>query len=307
MPFPEDAAAKLSPADRFLARWAWEWRKNPVPVLVPEAVRMAGSDERPLVLLAALDVLASAEPTGAEVAREADLVAAQRSARGKLRGTPARLVTVQPGTDAKGVGEDEVAAIEALVAQEDPPPFASNYTDLLRILEKLDPAVGPLFAQTAAVHLTMPPTSLLTIVDRAARGSLSDGARERLAAAFVRLADRERREGLLITDLFGAIYLGNAAVFGNDPALRARTEAIRPEVEALGNAGRCFAPLLALPIRSMHRALADQKPQERTFLQQAAGRGLSCPEPKPQPKKVEEPANAEPSAPCPDPAAVVTR
>ena len=126
--FPERAAEKLSGPDRFLARWAWPQPAGKNEVLLREALRLATSDERQLVHLAALDVLASAEPTGAEGMREADLVAAQRAARGKLRGTPARFVTVQPGTDAKGVGEDEVAAVEALVAQEDRPSFASTYT-----------------------------------------------------------------------------------------------------------------------------------------------------------------------------------
>jgi hypothetical protein len=148
---------------------------------------------------------------------------------------------------------------------------------------------------------------LLRVGDRAASSNLPEEARERLAAAFIRYAERQQREGLLLTDLIASVFFWHASELRKDPGLRARAEAVRPEVEVLQNAGRCFYPLLALPIRSMQRAWADQKPQERAFLQLAARRGLSCPEPKPHPKNVEEPANAEPSAPCPDPAAAVTR
>lgn len=220
--FPEEAAQKLSASDRFLARWAWPQPTGDNEALLREALRLATSDERQLVHLAVMDVLANAEPMQGEGAREPEIVAARRAAREKIRAAPARFVSVQPGTDAKTLGEDELEAVEALVAQGDPPSFASNYTDLLRVLEKLDPAMAPIIAQTAAVRLTMPPASLATIGDRGARSTLSEAVRDRLAQAFVRLADRERGEGLLITNLFAVIYLGNAAMFSKDPALRAR-------------------------------------------------------------------------------------
>jgi hypothetical protein len=274
--------------------------------LVGEALRLATSDERQLVLLAVMDVLATAEPTGTAAMREADIEAARRAAREKLRSTPARFVSVQPGKNATTVGEDEVAAVEALVAQEAPPSFASIYADLLRILEKLDPAMGPLFAQAKAVHLTMPPTSLGTIGDRSARSRLSDTARDRLATAFTRLAERERHEGLLITDMFAVIYLGNAAMVSKDAALRTRAEAASREARALSDSMRCLYPLARLPIRSLQRAWAEQKPHERDIAQQVARRGLSCPDPTLPPKNVEEPAHDEISAPCPDPAAAPT-
>jgi hypothetical protein len=303
--FPEQAAQELSVPDRFLARWAWPHPAGKNEVLVGEALRLATSDERQLVLLAVMDVLATTEPTGTAAMREANIEAARRAAREKLRGTPARFVSVQPGKDAKTVGEDEVAAVEALVAQE-APSFATIYADLLRILEKLDPAMGPLFAQAKAVHLTMPPTSLGTIGDRSARSRLSDTARDRLATAFTRLADRERHEGLLITDMFAVIYLGNAAMVSKDAALRTRAEAASREARALSDSMRCLYPLARLPIRSLQRAWAEQKPHERDIAQQVARRGLSCPDPTLPPKNVEEPAHDEISAPCPDPAAAPT-
>jgi len=147
----------------------------------------------------------------------------------------------------------------------------------------------------------MTPTSLLAIVDRSARGNPSGAARDRLAAALIRLSDRQRREGLLITDMIAAISLGQASELRKDPSLRARAEAVRPEVDALRDAARCFYPLLALPIRSIQRAWAEQKPQERVFLQQVARRGLSCPEPKPQAENAAEPAKTDASGPCPRP------
>jgi hypothetical protein len=238
--------------------------------------------------------------------RDADIEAARRAVREKLRGTPARFVSVQPGKDATTVGEDEVAAVEALVAQEAPPSFASNYTDLLRILEKLDPAMGPVFAQAKAVHLTWPPTSLGTIGDRGARSRLSDTARDRLATAFTRLSDRERREGLLITDLFAVIYLGNAAMFSKDPALRARADAASRTARALSDSMRCLYPFLRLPIRSVHRAWAEQRVHESEIAQQVARRGLSCPDPTLRSKDVEASAQNEAHGACPDPAEAPT-
>jgi hypothetical protein len=306
LPFPEGAASKLSAPDRFLARWAWPQPAGKNEGLIREALRLAASDERPLVLFAALEVLASAEPTAAEGMREADILTARRAAREKLRGTPARLVAWQPGTETQPVGEDEVAAIEALVGQDAPPSFASNYIDLLRILEKLDPAMGPLFAQAAAFRLTMPPTSFATIVDRVARGGLSETARDRLATAFMRLAERQRREGLLITDMFAASYLGNAAMLRKDPALRSRAEEVMSEARALADSMRCLSPLARLPIRSIQGAWAEQKPHEREVARQVARRGLSCPEPKLHPKNVEEPAQRDSSKACPDPGAATS-
>ncbi len=303
LPFPEDAAAKLSVPDRFLARWAWPQPPGKNLVLLGEAVRLAGGDERPLVLLAAVDVLASAGSTAMEGMREADIATARLAALTKLRGTPAerlRFLALAPKTETQPVDEDEVAAIEGSVVEDDPPSFASHYTDLARILEKLDPATASVFAQTAAMRFQLPPTSLLTIVDRSARGNLSGAARDRLAAALIRLSDRQRREGLLITDLVAAVSLGQASELRNDPSLRARAEAVRPEAYALSEAARCFYPLLALPIRSIQRAWAEQKPRERVFLHQIARRGLSCPEPKPQAKNAAEPANTDASGACPD-------
>lgn len=63
LPFPVDAAAKLSVPDRFLARWAWPRPVGEDEALAREALRLAASDERPLVLLAVMDVLATATPT----------------------------------------------------------------------------------------------------------------------------------------------------------------------------------------------------------------------------------------------------
>jgi hypothetical protein len=307
--FPEDAAGKLSPADRFLARWAWPhpWSRGPGkdPVLVGEAVRMAGSDERPLVLLVALDVLASAEPSEGEGTTEADISRARRSGLAKLRGSPAerlRFLALAPRTEAQPVDEDEIAGIAASVAEDDPPSFGPHYSELMRILDKLDSATASLYAQTGATKFLLPPTQLLQIGDRSTRSNLSGAARQRLAAAFIRYAERLQREGLLITDMVAAVFLWNASELRWDPALRARSDAVRPAVDELHNAAECLAPLYYLPIRSMQRALAEQKPQERTFLQQVARRGLSCPEPKPQRKNVEEPSQSETPKACPDPA-----
>lgn len=305
--FPEEGAQKLSASDRFLARWAWPQPPGKNEVLLREALRLATSDERQLVHLAVMDVLASAEPIEGGGVREPEIVAARRAARERVRAAPARFVTVQPGADARGVGEDEVAAVEALVAHGDPPSFASNYTDLLRILEKLDSAMAPIIAQTAAVRLTMPPTSLATIGDRGARSTLPEAARDRLARAFVVLADRERAQGLLITNLFAVIYLGNASMFSKDPALRTRAEAASRDARTLHDSARCLYPLFRLPIRSLWRAWAEQKPHELEIAQQVARRGLSCPDPALRSKNVEEPASTEPPAPCPDPAAAGTR
>jgi hypothetical protein len=70
---------------------------------------------------------------------------------------------------------------------------------------------------------------------------------------------------------------------------------------------RCLFPLARLPIRSLQRTWAEQRPHEREIAQQVARRGLSCPDPTLRSKDVEEPANSEAPAPCPDPAAAVTR
>jgi hypothetical protein len=310
LPFPEEAAAKLSPADRFLARWAWSWQAGKNTVVVGEAVRMALSDERPLVLLAALDVLESAAPNANERPRDEDIATAHRAVLAKLQGTPAgrlRFVGLPPRTEAQPVDEEEIAAIAASVADADAPSFGPNYSELMRILDKLDPATAPEFAQGKPTLLLVPPGQLLQIRDRAARSKLSADAGERLAAALVRYAERQQREGLLITDGIAAVFLWHASILRNDPVLRARREAIHQEVESLRNASRCLYPLLALPIPSMQRAWAEQRPRERAFLEQAARRGLSCPEPKPRPENVDAPANTEPRSPCPDPAAAVTR
>jgi hypothetical protein len=283
LPFPEEAAAKLSASDRFLARWAWP-QPDKDQVLLREAVQLGVADERPLVLLAALDVLTSAKQISMEGTPEPSLGAARSAVLAKLRDTPAgrfRFVTLPPKTDAQPVDDAEVAAIDASVAA-DSPFFASHYTEFLRILENLDPARGAVIAQNAAVKLQLPPTALLTIMERSALGKLSDAERDRLAAAFIRYAERLQREGLLITDLMGAIFLGNASELRKDPSLRARAEAVRPAVDALRSVAECLAPMNNLPVRSIQRALAEQKPQERAFLQQVALRGLSCPEPKGQ-------------------------
>jgi hypothetical protein len=287
--FPEDAAKKLSVADRFLARWAWllaSWagpaRPGKNPILVEEAVRVGQADERPLVLLAAVEVLASAEYHEAETVRPEDVGSARQAATAKLRGIPTerlRFLAVATRTESQPIDEEEIAAIEASTAGDGPSSYAQHYMELLRILEQLDPVVAPKVAHNAAFRLLLPATWIPAIEERSMTGKLSGAGRDRLGAALVRLSDRERREGLIFTDALAAIHLAEASRLRNDPSLRARAEALRSEVDVLRNVARCFNPLDELPIRSMQRAFAEQRPQERALMQQAARRGLSCPEP----------------------------
>jgi hypothetical protein len=298
LPFPEDAARALPPADAFLARWAWPRRGPPDEALVREAIRLVRGDERPLVLLAVLDVLDGAEGAaslGAEVAgARAQVVAKLRNrAVGGLR---AAAVPRRPDTEP--IGDNEVRAIEAAVAGEFPPTFGVHYRDLLAILEKLDPATAPSFAMSGAVGLVVPPPFLLNLGDRVMRGGISETAREPLAAALVRLADSQLREGTFLTDMLAAMALSRAGDLRRDPTLSSRASAIRREADALRDAHRCIAPLLRLPIRGLHKAWANEVPRERALAQQAARLGISCPEPTVQQDESPKPNRVSP---CPDP------
>jgi hypothetical protein len=218
----------------------------------------------------------------------------------KLRDTPAgrwRLVAMPKRGATERVDEDEVAVFEAAVAEELQPSYARDYLHLLSILEPLDPALAQSLAMGGAVSLVIPPPFLLTLGDRVKAGGMPVDLRNRLALALVRWAEQERREDLFLTDMLAAMAFARAGDLRDDPALTARSAAIRAEADRLRDAYRCLGPLIRLPIRSLHQAWARQIPSENTLARQAAAMGLSCPEPKqPAPESAPE---TESNRPCP--------
>lgn len=282
-PFPEAKASKLGAADAFVARCTWPrgTGREPSPPLVEAALRFANADERPLVLLAALDVL--------EHAKISNSVAAARQAiEARLRGTPAgrrRLIAVMAKGKTAPVEESEIVAFEAAVAEPLSPTYASDFADLYSVLSRVDQASAPSLAFSAAVDLSIAPPFLVGLGDRLKKSSLSSAMRTRLAGALVRWADQQQREGTILADMLAAQALTRAADLVGDGSLKDRAYAIWAEDDGLRGALRCLDPLLRLPLPSLHRAWAMQAPAERSLAQRIARMGLSCPDNTPvQPK-----------------------
>lgn len=299
-PFPEEKASKLSAADAFVARWAWPRgpERKPTPSLVEAAIRFANADERPLVHLAALDVLDDAKASGTAESTEA-VATARRAIEARLRDTPAgrrRLVGLMARGATQPVEESEVVAFEAAVAAAPPPAYASDFADLYRILDRVDRFYAPTLAFSAAVDLSINPPFLVGLGDRLRKGGLSPTMRARLGAALVRWADQQQREGTILADMLAALALTRASDLVGDGSLKDRAYAIKAEDDGLRDALRCLHPLLRLPLPSLHRAWATQAPAERTLAQQIVRMGLSCPEP----VAAAPDSTPEPTKPCPD-------
>ncbi len=302
-PIPEEKALKLGAADAFVARWAWPRgpERKPSPSLVEAAIRFANADERPLVHLAALDILDDAAG-GNEAASAEAIGAARRAIEARLRDTPAgrqRFLGLPPKESNEPVTESEIVAFEAAVAEQQPPTYASDFAALYGILERVDRYYAPTLAFGAAVRLTIAPHFIIGLGDRMKKGGLSAAMRERLAAAHERWAEQELREGTIISDMLAAMALSRAGDLRGDATLKERANAIKLEDDVLRDALRCLHPLMRLPLPSLHRAWAMQAPAERSLAQQVVRMGLICPETvATTPRRTPEPA--EPTKPCPD-------
>ncbi len=292
-PFPEESVRKLAPADAFLVRWTWPRSRSAGPdvALVEEAIHVARGDERLLVHLVALDVLdAPSGPHGEEgaAARRELVERVQRKHPGS-----ARLMVLAKHSDTEAVTEDDVASLETAVADEGEASLARHYLDLLRLMDKIDPATAPVSAMNATMRLAMSRLYPAGLGSRMAKKpELPPEVLERLARALIRLAHLQEREGFLLTDMFSRVSLGMASSLRDDAALKDRADSIRAEVEGLLDVHRCLAPLQRLPIRSLQREWAEQIPVERPLLQHAAHMGLSCPAP--QLKQADAPHRPDP-------------
>lgn len=302
-PFPDEKASKLRASDAFVARWAWPRGpdRKPSPALVEAAVRFANADERPLVHLAALDVLNDVE-AGGYAGRVAAIDSGRRAIEARLSTSPAgrlRLIGVMAREKTRPVEESEIVAFESAVAEPLPPTYASDFAELYQILDQVDRCYAPSLAFGAAVRLGVAPPFIIGLGDRLKRSGLSSALRERLAAALVRWADQQRREGTILADMLAGLALVRAADLSGDGSLKDRAYAIKAEDDVLRDALRCLRPLLRLPIPSLQRAWALQAAAERALAQQVVRMGLSCPEPvAPAPDPSASPP--EPAKPCPD-------
>lgn len=277
-PLPEEATRKLSPADAFLVRWEWPRRQRESPPdLTAMAIKLAATDQRLAVHLAVLDVLR--QPAGAQESPQRG--AASRMVLEKLRQRYALLcLALHQHGEKDPVTEEEVTRFESAMAPDAAQLFAAQYSDLLDVFEKVDPAMAPGMAMGGAVASVVERYHPGPIGYRLALSpDLPEAARQRLGRALVRLAEATEREGLLLTTMLAASTLGVAAGLSPDDRLKARVEALRTEAYAMQDASRCLRPLLRLPIPSLQRAWAQQVAHERTFLyQRMFRRGLSCPE-----------------------------
>ena len=305
-PSPWVELRRLDPGSSLLARWCWKSRdeiSSEQKALVDDAIRLADGDERLLVHLAVLDVLAQA-PAGY---RHTEAIAARDALARELDlkepgATRLMLTTQRPDDEPVTVADVEV--LEKAVLGTEPMPYGRVYRELRALFDKLDPAMAPSMAMSGGVQLAFRRFQTRNLHVRLARDNkLSQEDNRRLARALVRLADLLEGQDTLLTSMLGAASLREAAKLTKDEKLSARAESIVEENTALRRSSRCLRPLALLPIAGFHRAMAERQPEEKSKLfvrlQQA---GLSCPAPELVLKpRVESPEPATTG--CPDDAA----
>ncbi|HTP24575.1 MAG TPA: hypothetical protein VMK12_02800 [Anaeromyxobacteraceae bacterium] len=275
LPVPETQLTSLTAREAFLVRWAWP--RQPLadvdPAIEEAAVRLADEDSPLVVQLALLDTLRTAFSARAAVARKTVV----ERLRVKKPGA-ARLLALDAWRDSGPLSADEVGTIEAAAAGGDPAPFGLLYGDLLRVLEKIDPASAPGLAMGGAMRLTAARHLPVGLSYRLAqKPALPAAARARLAGALSRLAELAERQGAMFSDILALASLSQAVALGNDVAPRARADRIYADLVSLRAASLCLSPLRELPIRSLQRALGAA--QERALLERVRAVGLRCAEP----------------------------
>lgn len=286
-PSPWPALARLDLASSFLVRWCWPARdaaetKSEADSLVDDAIRLAASDERLLVHLAVLDVIARS----AEGRRYAEAVGARdalvRRLESKAPGA-IRFLLYAERPASEPLSEADVAAIEKAVAGAERMPYGAAYRELRDVLDKLDPAMAPSLAMSGAVQLVFHRFHPGNLHHRLRLdGDLSGPSRSRLSRALVRLAELLDAQDTLLTSMMAAVVRGDAAALTKDSKLQDQVAALRARLVELQGSSRCLSQLGRLPIAGLYRAMADRLPNERSMLLvRLHEAGLICPEPEP--------------------------